>query len=344
MPETSEATFEITNEEEAIGILQRLLNREIPEDTPISVVFRDWPTIDVHLPRTPIRASISPTMMEAFIETQTALYRSYSLLTTDSGDLRGLTRAEKEALEFRVRVQGGSSEYSAGLGKVLDVIGTNAVNHMTPSETFVCVIVIALLIAGVTSFKSWLKSRAEQRKDETHNEQTKAFLAAQADILTHDEKMVTLIKEAIRQQPILDDIEAATEPAKQSLVRAVGEEWGGTIQGVAITHRFASEINAQKRQQSVVETLRGVFRVAKVDTTTPEGFRVTFSSVENDTEISASLEDAILSEHHKERIQRAEWNKQPIIVTFRVRRLRNKYVEATIIDVDDIPNAARVAQ
>lgn len=138
-------------------------------------------------------------------------------------------------------------------------------------------------------------------------------------------------------------MEAAVEPARQSLVRAVGSERGGRLQGIDIPPRLAQEINSQKRQQSTAEKIEGVFRVSKVDTTMAEGFRVTFASIETGEDISASLEDAVLSEEAKIAMQRAEWSKQPVRVRLRVRKLRNRYVDAVVMSVEPIDSSLRAA-
>jgi hypothetical protein len=127
MPEAVESILRVSSEEEAVALLSRVLDGDMPDDIPKSIDFHNWPKIDIYLPHTPLKGSISPTMMEAFIETQTALYRVHALLTTNSGDLRGLTKAEKETLEFRVKVEAGSSEYLAELVKPIETIEASVV-------------------------------------------------------------------------------------------------------------------------------------------------------------------------------------------------------------------------
>lgn len=333
----------VTNEEEAFELLRQALAGDLPLDVPPSIDFHGWPRLGIHLPKTPVDASISPTMMEAFIEVQTAIYRVHSLLTTDSGDLRGLTKAEKDTLEFRVKVDKGSSEYLADLVKPIETIGASVVSKMTSVEVFISVLVVALLTASVIGFKAWLKTRAEQRRDEVHRDEVKALLQAQADALKHDERQTAILTQAFQRRPVLEDVEAALEPARQSVLKAVGDEGGGTIQGIDISPAVAAEINSQRRQQSVVESMSGVYRVAKVDTTVPDGFRVTFANIENGEEIAASLQDAIVSEDHREIIRRAEWSKRPVRVWFRVKKLRNRYIDAVVVDVKDIEPTPRAA-
>src|SRR5262249_53139492 len=78
--------------------------------------------------------------------------------------------------------------------------------------------------------------------------------------------------------------------------------------------------------------LTGLYRVGKVDTTAPDGFRVTLIDVKTGEEISASLIDAIISAEHRDAIQAAEWNKQPVLVELTARKLRKRIVDAVVID------------
>lgn len=344
MTQAAEDTvLKVSSEEDALELLARVLAGEISDDSTKSIQFDGWPNLNIYLPRTPTSSSISPTMMEAFIELQKSVYRSYSLLNNDSGDLRGLSHIEKGELEFRVDVKGGSSDYSTDFAQAITTIGTSVASKMTPTDTFIAVLVIATLYAGSNCLKAWLKHKAEQRRDESHNEETKLYLGAQRDLMQHDERLLGILTDAIQSKSVLGDIEAVIDPARQSVVRAVGEERGGTIQGVNISSRLADEVSSSRRQQSVVEDIQGVYRVSKVDTTSPDGFRVTFADIGTGDEITASLQDAVISEEHREKIQKAEWNKVPIQVWFRVRRLRSRYIDALVVDVKEVDQTPRVA-
>src|ERR1700759_3067002 len=103
----STAVYRIANEEEAIVLLQKALNGEIPDDILPVVDFAGWPNLEVYLPKTPVDRSISPAMMAAFLEYQAAITRSRALITTDSGDVRNLTKPERDGVEIRVEVGGG---------------------------------------------------------------------------------------------------------------------------------------------------------------------------------------------------------------------------------------------
>jgi len=157
--------------------------------------------------------------------------------------------------------------------------------------------------------------------------------------LDHDTRRYELLVNAIRRQPILEDIEAAVEPARNQLIKSIAEERGGSVQGIRLEPEFAAEVVSQKRQQGTPTTFSGIYRVARVDTTVPDGFRVTLADIQSGNEITASLQDALVSEDHRNAIREAEWNKRPLKVTLRARLLRNRFVDAVVLGTEPIATA-----
>jgi hypothetical protein len=94
----------IESENQAWDLLRQVLDGEFPTEHGEVVEFRGWTGLSVHLPNTPISASITPSIMEAFIDVQKTIYRTYTLVSADTADLRTLSKAERDALEFRVVV------------------------------------------------------------------------------------------------------------------------------------------------------------------------------------------------------------------------------------------------
>lgn len=325
--------FIISNEESALSLLQRLLNDDILGEDISSVRFKNWPTLDIYLPKTPSDSSISPTMMEAFMETQKALYRTYALLTSGTPDLRGMSSVEKEDLEFRVVVRGGSTGYLAELGKVVNSLGGSAVSRMTPTEVFISVLTIALLTSSTIAFKAWLNYKSKIRKDEIENEGKKLFLDNQIKLLEHDERFAAIIGKAIATKPILGEIESVIDSSKDSIIKAIGEENGGKVQGIDISPDFAKELLSQKRERSIVDNITGIYRVSYVNSSVPDGFKVTFTNITSGEDISASLMDTMVAHHHVSLIREAEWSKKPIQVTFHVKKLRDRFSDAVVTDV-----------
>jgi hypothetical protein len=215
---------------------------------------------------------------------------------------------------------------------------------MDGTELVITVLGLALIIAGVVSFRAWLNQKTEQRKIESDDEDTKLWLENYQAQLEHDTRRFDALVAAMHRQPVLGEVDAAVDVARTKIVKAVGEEHGGKVLGVHLAPEFASEITTQKRQQSTEIRLVGVYRVAKVDTTVPDGFRVTLTDEKTGDEISASLIDALISAEHRDIIQKAEWKKQPIFVEMHARRLRHRIVDAVIVSVHERePGEARIS-
>lgn len=337
--------IKIESEDDAFNYLERALGDEFTPDTFPIVVFDGWPVVDVYLPKTP-DASITPTMMAAFIELQDAVYRTHKLINSDTSNLRTLSKAEREAYEFRVKVRPGSSGYAINLGETLTKLATEAIGKMTPEQLVLTVLGSAAILGAGHVWRAWLKTRADVRKAEIEAEtvQTKASLDQVERMRFYevierqtasDERKMTILASALQRQPVLGDIEVAADQAKQKVVKAVAEEEGGQIAGVEMDASTATELTVNRRQESVEVSISGVFHVAKVDTTVPDGFRVTLTRDDGD-DVVASVLDILKSANQRALLKDAEWSKTPVAVDLTARRLRSRIVDATIVDVRPI--------
>jgi hypothetical protein len=326
----------IASEEDAWAVLKNELGT-VDGGAPVSLSFADWPFIEIHLPQTPEEASIAPSMMEALVELQKTIYRAHTFLTADTGNLRTLSRIEREKFEFRVKVSAGSSDYKIDLTEIAKSLGEDVIGKMSGQDLTITVVAITLIVAGVVAWKAWLSARTEQRKLESDDSQKREWLEMYQSQLQHDSARIELLVKATERQPIVGEVEASVETARTEIVKAVGDERGGAVLGVSVPSEIASEIVTTKRQQSTEVRLAGVYRIGKVDTTASDGFRVTLVDEKTGEEISASLIDAIISAEHRAAIQEAEWNKQPVFVELTARRLRRRLVDAVIVDAKPPP-------
>lgn len=337
MPEA--AALQIESEDEAWEYLQLALAGEIPDDLAQHIKFKGWPRLDIYLPNTPVDSSMSPTMMEALIDFQKSLYRTHAAITAGDPRVR-LTNAEKEQLEFRVKVEGGSSKLGLDLTQLAETWGVAALGRMTPGDTMTAIIATIIAVAGVTSFLAFLKHRTDVRKAELESREKEHFFDTFKTLSAEDTKRQELWLAAMTQVPVLAAVKAELDQAKTEIVRAVGEEGGGNINGLQLDQDVANDLTTNARRRAEDEQVRAQFTVSRVDTTAPDGFRVTLRFVEDGKSVTASLMDALISEEHRKRIREAEWNKQPVMVELKVRTSRGKIVEATVVDVQEPPAAA----
>lgn len=329
--------IKIDSEAEAWEMLDALLvgDKDAPKE-PVIFDLKKWANVHIYLPDTPIEGSISPTMMKAFLDFQEAINRTYTLVSADTTDLRYLTNIERSNLEFRVKVEKGSSDYSVNLGEVIQKIGIEAVSKMTPEMLMFTILGTALIVGGTVMFRSWLAAKTEDRQAQADLEKTKEMLSLHRETINQGTENVRIMAELVKRVPILNDIEAVAAGARGQLIKSVGEEGGGKLYGTNVDSELASEVTTQIRQQSSDIILRGAYRVARVDTSVSTGFSVKLTSETDGSEVTASLIDAIVSEKHKAAIQKAEWEKTPVYVEINARKLNSRVIDAVIIDAKEI--------
>ena len=331
-------TIVVETEEQAWDLLRQILDGERDVTHADVVEFGAWVSLKIHLPGTPVHSSITPSMMEGFIDIQRTIYRAYTLVASDTADLRTLSKTERDALEFRVVVSEGSSDYLAALMEAIGKIGVEALSKMTPEQMLIAILAIALIIGGSYAWKQWLSHRLAMRQAEATSEERKLQVQEQSNLLTAQGLIAQagvdhaqILARALERSPVAADVEAFAESSRSSLIRAIGEEGGGDINGVGVTREAAFEVTRQTRQAGEPIQVSGNFRVIRIDANTADGFRVTLSNVETGEEISAMLQDVFLSREHREIITEAEWGKTPFYAEVTARKVRDRLVDATVV-------------
>jgi len=328
-----EVVFRIRNEEDAWKALQDALENKVEISPEMKIIWSGWPVIRIYLPNVPEDATISTSMMSAILELQTSVYRTHALLTTGDSNLRSLTRFDRERFELRVKVEKGSSDLSINLPDIIAKYGNDIVAKMTGTELLIMVLGLALIYASKLAYSEYLSNRTAQRRIASDDEKTKHLLDNFQAQLEHDSNRYEMLTQAINTRPALKQIEYSANAARDEIVKAVAEENGGKIQGIDLPPAVANEISSVSRSQSSEAHVAGQYKVAKVDTTVPDGFRVTLEDVKSGEMITASLLDAMISAEHRQALQNAEWNKKPVFVEMMGRRLHGRMVDAKIVSV-----------
>lgn len=328
-----EAVFRIRNEEDAWKAFQDAIQNKVELSPDLKIIWDGWPVIRIYLPNVPEEATISTSMMAAILDLQTSIYRTHALLTTGSDSLRHQTRIEREQFELRVKVEKGSSDLSINLPDIIAKYGNDLISKMTGTELLILVLGLALIYAGKLVVSEYFSQKTALRKIASDDDKTKQLLDNFQAQLEHDTKRYEMLTKAIESRPVLKQVEHSVAHTRDEIIKAVAEEDGGRIQGIELPREVANEISSISRSQSSEAHVAGQYRVAKVDTTVPNGFRVTLEDIKTSETITASLFDALISAEHRQTLQNAEWNKKPVFVEMSGRRLRGKVVDAKIVSV-----------
>ena len=333
-----EQIIRIESEDDAWKAFEDAVNSKFSDDARPTFIWAGWPSIEVYLPNTPVEGSISTSMMEAFIELQRSIYKTHLLLAPGK-HRRRLSQAERDAFEFRVKVEKGSSDYTINLQEIVAKLGKDVIAQMSGQQLVITVLGLALIFAGTVAWKGWLKHKTDQRKIISDDEKTIKLLDNYQAQLAHDTDRYAMLTKAIETRPALKQVEYQADAARDGIIKAVADDDGGKVMGINLDKQIANEISSVPRQHSTKATVAGQYRVAKVDTTAPDGFKVTLEDVKSGDQITAALFDALISAQHKEIIKSAEWDKTPLFVEMAGRRLRGKIVDAKVVTVRRIEAA-----
>jgi hypothetical protein len=241
-------------------------------------------------------------------------------------------RKEKRLFEFDVVVSDGSSIYDVDLTEIITRLGGEIVAKMSPELIALGVVGIALILAARSVWCAHIQARVERRREEIALEEKKAFLATQRFMSEEETRRLELLSRAKQAMPVLSDIDELAVDGRQALLKGLSVNGGGEVQDIPLSSELTTELTRSARQASREEAIHGVYDVLLVDTRFSEGFRVRLQDIGTGEEFFATLQDRLVSEEHYRAVQSAEWNKVPVRLTMRARRLRGKIVEAVILD------------
>lgn len=145
-------------------------------------------------------------------------------------------------------------------------------------------------------------------------------------------KRLELMAKAKAAVPLLNDVDELADDGRQAMLKGLAVNGGGRLQGIDLPAELVAELTKSLRQSSRQEEIQGVYDVTLVDPAFHDGFRVRLQDVGTGEEFYAALRDRLVSENDYLAIQTAVWNKTPVRLKLRGRRLRGKIVEAVILD------------
>lgn len=325
--------IEIHSEEDAWRVLDGLVHGRIKIESIDEIELGGWVKSTLYIPDRRYDSALNAYMMRGWIDAQAAIYRSYALLVHGEANGRLLTDAEKEGLELIVKVKSGSSDQEAALMDVIKEVLVGAVEKMDPTTLAIVIVGLALIWAGQATMRTWLNNRKEERLAETNNKAMIKALETIQTVAAGDKDKQKVIQKAIEQQPVLAELKAEADEAKQSLVRHASQT-DAQINGVSVPAAAASALATSSRTTSEDTRKDGVYYVRKVDTTVPDGFRVHLEDIATGESFQASVQEVMSSIEDRETIQNAEWKKVPVSLQINAKVKKGQVVEAIVLRAD----------
>lgn len=242
----------IRSEEALWELVEKAVKDQLGEFT--NIVFDGWPTLEIRLTGPRFEQTLTPSVMEGIIDLQTRLNRAYAYLVYGEHDAKRLLKHEREAIEFTVKVEQGSSELKFDLTEVLKTFVERSIGKMNGKEIFAAVAVVAGFAASDVAWNSWLdheqalrKMEHDVRMEEVQNERMRLL----TDVINGDRRLLAIQK----------DLEDGRAELFRHLKRASTVE----IAGNTLTQEEVVQIASKPRETAEDIRLDGSFRVYEVN-------------------------------------------------------------------------------
>lgn len=173
--EPIEAPLIIASEEDAFRYLQIALDQALG-DRPVNLEFKNWPLLSISMTGEGYDSTITPHMAQALVELQHAMNRTFARTVRGSSNPNVLTDAQKQSIEFKAKVEKGSSLVTVDLGEYASALAQGLVGKMDGAQLVMVALGSAVVAGSVVAYKAldFTAKLNTQTLTESHKEKLKA--------------------------------------------------------------------------------------------------------------------------------------------------------------------------
>ncbi|MEN7529222.1 hypothetical protein [Cupriavidus sp. DL-D2] len=320
--------FVVNSEKDAFDLLKKALGEQLGQD--FHLRFQDWPRVQVTLKGDEYHSTITPSLMQGLLDLQHGINKTYAQLVYDQPDARSLKEADKAELEFKAKVEEGSSLVTVDLSDFAQKLVTSLVGKMEPSHIVILGVVGATLWAATTMYKHYANKELKKKE-----------LDVEADKLVNLSKEETarlaLVTEALAAQPKLAVVQETAASTSMAMLKGISDADLIDLNGVKLTQAEARQVLSTVRRTSNEIQINGNYRILSVDTSKEEEFRIKVRYLGDGREFTAKFRDDSLDREHVRALQQAEWGKSPVYLSVNATELEGQVTTATIISATQQP-------
>lgn len=313
----------IRNEDDAWQALKDAIDGKIPSDL-FDIKFENWPTIDIKLVGENFNSSITPRVMEGFLELQKIINQAFASFRYNTHNARLLTDEDKKALEIIVRVSPGSSQLVAILQSAVETFVKGAVNKMDAKNIVITILGAGLLWTGNSCWNSYLENQREIKQIEVQS-----FAGEQ------ETQRMKILADALTTQPNLKTVQQDATAMYNAVLKATSTAEKVSIAGNEISHDTVKQLVKKDRAKSNEVQLNGVFRITAVGNAITDSYKVDVSN-DQGLNFTAKLSDAMITVgDNKQILQDALFDRRPVYLMVNARDRHGEIANATIVGVDE---------
>lgn len=322
------AELVIRSEKDAFDLIKKALGKELGDD--FELRFDNWPHVNVVLKGEEYQSTITPSLMQGLLDLQHGINRTYAQLVYSQPDARSLKDEDKDELEFKAKVEEGSSIVTVDLSGFAQKLAGDLVGKMDSTQLVILAVTGAALWAATTMYKHYVNGEVKKKE-----------AAADADKLVklseQETERVQLITQALTKEPRLVPIEKNAAATSLTLLRGVSDAESINLNGVKLTNDEAWSVVSTKRTASSEVQVNGNYRILSVDTSKDDEFRIKVRYLPDGREFWAKFRDDSLDKEHLKALQDAEWGKSTVYLSVNGTELRGQISSATIVSATQQP-------
>lgn len=319
----------IHNEEDAWALLGAAISGEEHPDAR-RLEFKGWPIWSLDAKGRDWYSTVPTRIMPPLLDVQKDVNRAYANMQYGDSNLRKLRDEDRDALEVVVKVDKGSSIFTADLSDQLDKILQAAVGRMNGTEALIAVLGIGLLITAPVMYKAWLAQRLKEKELQSRTELGSKNIAERIQQSQEETRRLEIMRDAVTRQPALQAVKEDTQATTNKLLKATRPGDTMDVRGVPMTAEEAHEIAQPEREQAKDLELQGSFRIIGNRTDKGDGFHITVKRRSDGLQFGADVL-AELPWSDQEAIQQAEWGKTPVDLVIEAEMLRDKIARAVVV-------------
>lgn len=312
----------IQSEEQAWTYLKAALDGKYDAQN-LKVSFDGWPNIDVSVSGEQFQSSLTPHLMQGFIDFQKDLNRAFAGLLYGVNNANRLSDDDRQDFELVIRVSPGSTILSASLqksiGKCIEKLG----EKVDSKQIVVLGCVAALYFGGTTMYKDYVKSQAD-----AHDANVKVAISKQ------ETDRLKLIVEAQNQITDVLKIQVNAIEAQASLLKAGSQAKSVSIQGVTLSGSQVKEITANKPASSTEIQITESFRILMVDTSNHDSIKVKIQSGKKI--LIAEFKDETMDDREIKLLKDKLISREPVLLSVHTFQRRGEITKAYIERIQEI--------
>lgn len=296
----------------------------------------DWVNPQIRVPQG--QSEITAPFMEAFLTSQTALYRLVAELKYGDGDVRHLTPDDLDAFQIKVQVTAGSSNYKEELAKTLGQIGLKAVESLSPNQKVSLIVGLALLLSGSYGVPAYLEHRKTVRLAELQSTERQQYVSALQFASASQAQTVQAVVGLLQNQGGVSaravQTAADVNAAKLKAATSVPEV---EINGTHITQGEAKELRANTRRRSTRLIVEREMRVIEINTSAETNTIVAVEEVGTGKQYRVSFADLLIQDRDLQKLFESLQKRENIWLRLDVKEVGSEIKSVEILGVVEPP-------